>query len=244
MYLANALSSYTLISELLNINIPATYTQADIIKDAHNGKSNITKYLKMALSSDFGDVFSIVIASLFLPFLPLLPIQMLLQDFLYDISQIAIPYDNVDPEFLAKPKKWNTKDLSKFMNIMGMASSVIDICAFVIFWFILGYNSSNPAGFQTAWFVECLISETMIIYFVRSSKSIFESQPDIRLVLGTAITIIGTILTPILLHSIKTFDFIVLPSHYYIYNILLLILYSAIVLLVKKRYIKKYGEWL
>ena len=205
---------------------------------------NITKYLKMALSSDFGDVFSIVIASLFLPFLPLLPIQMLLQDFLYDISQIAIPYDNVDKEFLAKPKKWNTKDLSKFMNIMGMASSVIDICAFIIFWFILGYNASNPAGFQTAWFVECLISETMIIYFVRSSKSIFESQPDIRLVLGTLITIIGTILTPILLHSIKTFDFIVLPSYYYLYVILLLILYSAIVLLVKKHYIKKYGEWL
>ena len=198
----------------------------------------------MALSSDFGDVFSIVIASLFLPFLPLLPIQMLLQDFLYDISQIAIPYDNVDPEFLAKPKKWNTKDLSKFMNIMGMASSIIDICAFVIFWFILGYNASNAAGFQTAWFVECLISETMIIYFVRSSKSIFESQPDIRLVIGTLITIIGTIITPIVLHTIKTFDFIVLPSYYYIYVILLLILYSAIVLLVKKRYIKKYGEWL
>ena len=205
---------------------------------------NITKYLKMALSSDFGDVFSIVIASLFLPFLPLLPIQMLIQDFLYDISQIAIPYDNVDPEFLAKPKKWDTKDLSKFMNIMGMASSVIDVCAFIIFWFILGYNASNPAGFQTAWFVECLISETLIIYFVRSSKPIFKSLPDIRLVLGTALTIIGTILTPILLHNIKTFDFIILPSKYYLFVLLLLALYTSIVLLVKKHYIKKYNKWL
>ncbi len=205
---------------------------------------NITKYLKMALSSDFGDVFSIVIASLFLPFLPLLPIQMLIQDFLYDISQIAIPYDNVDPEFLAKPKKWDTKDLSKFMNIMGMASSVIDVCAFIIFWFILGYNALNPAGFQTAWFVECLISETLIIYFVRSSKPIFKSLPDIRLVLGTALTIIGTILTPILLHNIKTFDFIILPSKYYLFVLLLLALYASIVLLVKKHYIKKYNKWL
>ncbi len=226
---------------LLEKNLKVVY---DGVLEGRKVYGNITKYLKMALSSDFGDVFSIVIASLFLPFLPLLPIQMLLQDFLYDISQIAIPYDNVDQEFLAKPKKWNTKDLSKFMNIMGMASSVIDICAFTIFWFILGYNASNPAGFQTAWFVECLISETMIIYFVRSSKSIFESVPDIRLIIGTLITIIGTILSPILLHSIKTFNFIILPNYYYLYVVLLLILYSSIVLLVKKHYIKKYGDWL
>ena len=226
---------------LLEKNLKVVY---DGVLEGRKVYGNITKYLKMALSSDFGDVFSIVIASLFLPFLPLLPIQMLLQDFLYDISQIAIPYDNVDQEFLAKPKKWNTKDLSKFMNIMGMASSVIDICAFTIFWFILGYNSSNPAGFQTAWFVECLISETMIIYFVRSSKSIFESVPDIRLIIGTLITIIGTILSPILLHGIKTFNFILLPNYYYLYVVLLLLLYSSIVLLVKKHYIKKYGDWL
>ncbi len=226
---------------LLEKNLKVVY---DGVLEGRKVYGNITKYLKMALSSDFGDVFSIVIASLFLPFLPLLPIQMLLQDFLYDISQIAIPYDNVDREFLIKPKKWNTKDLSKFMNIMGIASSIIDICAFTIFWFILGYNASNPAGFQTAWFVECLISETMIIYFVRSSKNILESKPDIRLIIGTLITIIGTIIAPILLHNIKTFNFILLPGYYYIYVVLLLLLYSSIVLLVKKQYIKKYGEWL
>lgn len=226
---------------LLEKNLKVVY---DGVIEGRKVYGNITKYLKMALSSDFGDVFSIVIASLFLPFLPLLPIQMLLQDFLYDISQIAIPYDNVDKEFLLKPKKWNTKDLSKFMNIMGMASSVIDICAFIIFWFILGYNASNPEGFQTAWFVECLISETLIIYFVRSSKSIFKSVPDIRLILGTLVTIIGTIVTPLLLHSIPTFHFIVLPTYYYFYTLILLVLYTAIVSLVKSKYIKKYSEWL
>ena len=93
---------------------------------------NIIKYMKMALSSDFGDVFSIVIASIFLPFLPLLPIQMLLQDFLYDISQIAIPYDDVDKEFLEKPKKWSTKGISKFMNVMGITSSLIDVLRLLV----------------------------------------------------------------------------------------------------------------
>ena len=85
---------------------------------------NIIKYMKMALSSDFGDVFSIFLASIFLPFLPLLPIQMLIQDFLYDFSQIAIPYDDVDKEFLIKPRKWDTKGLGRFMNVMGPVSSI------------------------------------------------------------------------------------------------------------------------
>ena len=102
---------------------------------------NIIKYMKMALSSDFGDVFSILIASIFLPFLPLLPIQMLIQYFLYDISQIAIPYDDVDKEFLEKPRKWDTKGLGKFMNVMGITSSITDVIAFVVFWFVFGYNS-------------------------------------------------------------------------------------------------------
>ena len=84
----------------------------------------------MALSSDFSDVFSIVISSIFLPFLPLLPIQMLIQDFLYDISQVAIPYDDVDKEFLEKPKKWDTSGLGRFMKVMGITSSVIDVLAF------------------------------------------------------------------------------------------------------------------
>ena len=87
---------------------------------------NIIKYMKMALSGDLGDVFSIMLASIFLPFLPLIPIQMLLQDFIYDFSQLGIPDDNVDPEFLIAPKKWNVKNISRFMLIMGLTSSIID----------------------------------------------------------------------------------------------------------------------
>ena len=207
---------------------------------------NIIKYMKMALSSDFGDVFSIFIASIFLPFLPLLPIQMLIQDFLYDFSQIAIPYDNVDEEFLIKPRKWDTKGLGKFMNVMGPVSSIIDVFAFIAFWFILGYNSvAKESYFQTAWFVECLISETLIIYFVRTSKIPFiQSKPNSKLVCLTIVTIVGTILAPILLHKISSFNFEILPPIYYLIVITLSILYIILVQIVKKMYIKKEGEWL
>ena len=207
---------------------------------------NIIKYMKMALSSDFGDVFSIFIASIFLPFLPLLPIQMLIQDFLYDFSQIAIPYDNVDKEFLLKPKKWDTKGLGTFMNVMGPVSSIIDVLAFLAFWFILGYNGETyETYFQTAWFVECLISETLIIHFVRTSKIPFvQSKPSPMLFGLTMVTIVGTILAPILLHNVSAFHFEILPLKYYGIIVGLTALYVVLVQVVKKIYIKKVGEWL
>lgn len=207
---------------------------------------NIMKYMKMALSADFGDVFSIMISSIFLPFLPLLPIQMLLQDFIYDFSQIGIPYDNVDEEFLKYPKKWDTKGLSRFMKAMGITSSVIDCLAFLIFWFVLGYNSDGmKAYFQTAWFVTCLITELMIIYNVRTSKKPFiESNASKKLNGLIILASILTILTPILLHNVKTFNFVILPPVFYLYLLILVLLYFGIVSVIKKIYIKKYKEWL
>lgn len=207
---------------------------------------NIIKYMKMALSSDFGDVFSIFLASIFLPFLPLLPIQMLIQDFLYDFSQIGIPYDNVDEEFLLKPKKWNTKGLGTFMNVMGPVSSIIDVLAFLSFWFILGYNqTASESYFQTAWFVECLISETLIIHFIRTSKVPFiQSKANPILSCLTTVTIVGTILAPIVLHNIKSFHFELLPPLYYVLVVGLTVLYVILVQIVKKIYIKKFENWL
>lgn len=207
---------------------------------------NIIKYMKMALSADFGDVFSIMISSIFLPFLPLLPIQMLLQDFIYDFSQIGIPYDNVDKEFLIKPKKWDTKGISRFMKVMGITSSIIDVISFIIFWFVLGYNSiDKQAYFQTAWFITCLVTELMIIYNVRTSKKPFiESNASNKLNVLTIFSLVLTIITPILLTKIDTFHFVILPFEFYLFLILLVILYFAIVSIIKKIYIKKYGEWL
>ena len=165
---------------------------------------------------------------------------MLIQDFLYDFSQIAIPYDNVDKEFLLKPKKWDTKGLGTFMNVMGPVSSIIDVLAFLAFWFILGYNGeAYETYFQTAWFVECLISETLIIHFVRTSKTPFvQSKPS------PMVTIVGTILAPILLHNVSAFHFEILPLKYYGIITGLTALYVGLVQIVKKIYIKKVGEWL
>ena len=218
----------------------------DGVMEGRKVYGNIIKYMKMALSSDFGDVFSIVISSIFLPFLPLLPIQMLIQDFLYDISQVAIPYDDVDKEFLEKPKKWDTSGLGRFMKVMGITSSVIDVLAFLGFWFLFGYNcEAKQSWFQTAWFVECLISETMIIHYIRTSKIPFvESRPNKLLLISTIMTIVGTIITPIILHSVASFNFVILPLKYYAFVLVLLVVYTVLVQIVKKRYIKKYNEWL
>ena len=207
---------------------------------------NIIKYMKMALSGDLGDVFSIMLASIFLPFLPLIPIQMLLQDFIYDFSQLGIPDDNVDAEFLLAPKKWNVKSISRFMIIMGLTSSIIDSLSFLLFLFIFKYNNISMAPyFQTAWFVTCLITELSIIFNIRTSKVPFtESNASPKLYVLTIFSMVLTIITPILLSKIKSFDFVILPASFYICLVALVLLYFLLVLLIKKLYIKKYGEWL
>lgn len=218
---------------------------ADGIIEGRKVYGNIIKYMKMALSADFGDVFSIMIASIFLPFLPLLPIQMLFQDFIYDFSQIGIPYDNVDEEFITFPKKWNTKGIAKFMIVMGITSSIIDVLAFLTFWYLLGYNSIDKESyFQTAWFITSLITELMIIYNVRTSKDIFNSRPSKVLLSLTLLSSILTIVTPILFHNILSFHFEILSIKFYLYLLSLVILYVLIVSIVKRIYIKKNHEWL
>ena len=228
---------------LLEQNLEVVY---DGVIEGRKVYGNIIKYMKLALSQDFGDVFSIMLSSICLPFLPLLPIQMLIQDFIVEISQIGIPYDNVDKEFLQSPKKWDTKDLSKFMRIFGIISSITDICAFLIFWYIFKYNNiEKQAFFQTAWFVECILSETLIIYYLRTNKlNYFKTNPSKILVVLSLITIICTISIPIILSGIEGFQFVILPLNYYLYVILLVILYALIVQIVKRIYIKKNNSWL
>jgi len=228
---------------LLEQNLTVVY---DGVLEGRKVYGNIVKYMKLALSQDFGDVFSIMISSICLPFLPLLPIQMLIQDFIVEISQIGIPYDNVDKEFLIKPRKWDTKDLSKFMRIFGIISSITDVCAFLIFWYIFKYNSFDKQSyFQTAWFVECIISETLIIYYLRTNKLTFAESNPSKILVGLSLITIGvTILVPILLSMIEGFNFVILPLKYYLYVIGLAFLYAIIVRIVKKIYIEKYHEWL
>ncbi len=205
---------------------------------------NILKYMKLALSQDFGDVFSILIASIFLPFLPLLPIQMLIQDFIVELSQIGIPYDNVDDSFIRQTKKWDIKSLGRFMIIFGIISSITDVVAFIIFWNIFKYNSIDmQAYFQTAWFVECIVTETFMIYYIRTNH-ITKSRPSNALIVLSLLTIIATIIVPMILSFAQGFNFVILPLNYYLYLIGFVVLYGIIAMLVKHLYIKKYGEWL
>ena len=179
------------------------------------------KYMKMALSAAFGDVFSVFLASICLPFLPMVPIQFLLEDLIYDLSQIAIPFDNVDKEFLEKPHKWDTSDLKKFMNVMGITASVVDLIAFAIFWFVLGFNSvSDQYSFQTAWFIEGVISQTMIVHFIRTEKIPFiQSTASKWLLLSTTLSIIASMIVPVILKGIPEFHFTTLPFEFYMYLI-------------------------
>ncbi len=204
---------------------------------------NILKYMKLALSQDFGDVFSILIASIFLPFLPLLPIQMLIQDFIVELSQIGIPYDNVDDSFIRQTKKWDIKSLGRFMIIFGIISSITDVVAFIIFWNIFKYNSIDmQAYFQTAWFIECIVTETFMIYYIRTNH-ITKSRPSNALIVLSLLTIIATIIVPMVLSFAKGFNFVLLPVNYYLYLVGFVVLYGIIAQIVKKLYIKKYGEW-
>ena len=205
---------------------------------------NILKYMKLALSQDFGDVFSILIASIFIPFLPLLPIQMLIQDFIVELSQIGIPYDNVDLDFIKKVRKWDIKSIGRFMIIFGIISSITDVVAFLVFWYILGYNSIDlQAYFQTAWFIECIVSETLMIFYIRT-HNITKSRPSNTLLILTALTIIATIIVPIILSYTGGFNFVLLPGIYYLYLIGFVVLYGIIAQIVKMIYIKKYNDWL
>ena len=207
---------------------------------------NILKYMKMALSGNFGNVFSVLIASIFLPFLPILPLQILIQNLIYDFTQIAIPWDNVDEEFLQKPHKWNSASLVSFMNVMGGISSVFDVMTFLVLWFLLGYNSLSMQNyFQTGWFVEGLISQILIVQFIRTSKRpILDSKCDSRLALASALGIFAAISIPYLFDNLKNTVFTEMPMTYFAYLLLILALYSFTIETVKKLYIKKYGAWL
>ncbi len=149
---------------------------------------NTLKYIKMGISSNFGNMFSVLGAVLFLPFLPMLPIQILLNNFLYDLGQITLPFDEVDIEYTSKPKHFDIKEIMKSMLIFGPISSVFDFLSFFILYKIF---SQNPAGFQTGWFMESLATQTFVIYSIRTTKLPFlQSSPSRWLVISTALAVI------------------------------------------------------
>jgi Mg2+-importing ATPase len=156
--------------------------------------ANIMKYIIMGTSSNFGNMFSMAAASLFLKFLPMLPTQILLNNFLYDTSQIAVPGDNVDPALLHKPKRWQIGFIRQFMTIIGPISSIYDFLTFgvLLWWFHAG---SNPPLFRTGWFVESLATQTLVVFVIRTAGNPFRSRPSGQLLISVvAITVVGAVL--------------------------------------------------
>lgn len=206
---------------------------------------NIIKYIKMAVSSNFGNVFSVLAASIFLPFLPMTPIQLLTQNLLYDISQISIPWDNMDEEYLKIPRKWNADDIGRFMIFIGPISSIFDIVTFIVMVTVFKANVESMQGlFQAGWFIEGLLSQTLIVHMIRTKKVPFLQSRAAYPVLFLTMTIMVIGVT-IPFTTLGTYlGFQVLPLSYYPWLIGILLCYCSLTQVVKKLYIKKYGEWL
>lgn len=206
---------------------------------------NIVKYLKMALSSNFGNMFSVVGASLLLPFLPMLPVQILIQNLLYDISQIATPFDKVDDDYLRKPRKWEAIELRRFMLFIGPVSSIFDYITFAVMWFIFSANTlPQQALFHTGWFVSGLLTQTLIVHMIRTEKTPFiGSRGSNALLISTAIVMtIGVILPYTNVGSAAQLT--PLPAQYFVYLAAILLGYCLLVTAMKKWYIKRFGQWL
>ena len=218
--------------------------------------ANMTKYIKMTVSSNFGNIFSLLFASVFLPFLPMAPVHLIVLNLIYDLSCVALPFDHVDEDFLKEPRAWTAKSITRFMSWLGPTSSIFDIITFAVMFFgiapmITGSSyaeSTNPAYFlmvfQTGWFIQSMWSQTMVIYMLRSPKLPFiQSKPAFSLLVTSLFALfIVTVLpyTP-LAASLKLAT---LNGMYFLALILITVSYMLLVTIVKKVYIKKYCEWL
>ncbi len=201
---------------------------------------NIIKYIKMAASSNFGNMFSVVGASAFLPFLPMLPIQVLTNNLLYDFSQTTIPTDQVDADWLTKPRKWDIGEIQRFILLIGPISSIFDYATFVIM--IVVFNAwNNPALFHTGWFVESLFSQTLIIHIIRTNKIPFiQSRASWPLILTSIIIVsVGAWLTVSPLA--ETLGFVALPYRYWLLLAGMLVCYVVLTQLMKTWFYRKYG---
>lgn len=209
---------------------------------------NIIKYIKMTVSSNFGNMLSVLVASAFLPFMPMMPVQILLLDLLYNISQISIPWDNMDDDYLRVPRKWDASGIGKFMLWIGPVSSVFDIATFLVMWFIFGCNTaSNPslvALFNAGWFIESLLSQTLIIHLIRTPKIPFiQSRAAVPVVALTTIIMAIGILIPFTPLGVSI-GFHFLPINYFGWLAGIILSYILLAQIVKTIYIKINHSWL
>lgn len=219
--------------------------------------ANMTKYIKMTVSSNFGNIFSLLVASIFLPFLPMSPVHLIVLNLVYDLSCVALPFDNVDQDFLKQPHTWEAKSITRFMVWMGPISSIFDILTYIFLYFIIvplvtGHyyvHGSESAlqfiiFFQTGWFIESMWSQTMVIHMLRTAKVPFvQSRPAWLVILTTLLAAIFVTSLPYgPLVNILRLAPLGLP--YFLFLICIIFLYMFSVTVIKKFYIRKYKEWL
>ena len=214
----------------------------DGAKEGRKTFSNLMKYIKMAVSFNFGEVSSVIIASIFLPFLPITPIQLLVQSLLYDFGQLTLPFDNVDEEYLNKPKKWDIKSLKKFTLFMGPLSSCFDMIVFASVWFIFGIREA--AVFQTIWFSYGVVSNLVGMHVIRTAKIPFVQSNAHKMVYFSSILLsIIAIIFPFTPLG-QMIGLVAIPLRYLTVIIGVPILYCLVAMIAKKVYIKKFGEWI
>ncbi|KAF1024026.1 MAG: Magnesium-transporting ATPase, P-type 1 [Paracidovorax wautersii] len=204
--------------------------------------ANMLKYIKMTASSNFGNVFSVLVASAFIPFLPMLPMHLLVQNLLYDVSQIAIPFDHVDEELLRETQRWNPADIARFMVFFGPISSLFDIITFALMWFVFGANSpEHQTLFQSGWFVVGLLTQTLIVHMIRTPRIPFvQSRAALPLIVMTVIIMAVGIFLPMgpLAASFKLQP---LPPLYFAILPAIVLAYMALTQALKQFYRKRWG---
>ena len=205
---------------------------------------NLLKYIKMAVSFNFGEVLSVLIASILLPFIPITPIQLLVQSLLYDFGQLSLPLDHVDKEYLEKPRRWNLTSIKNFMLFMGPTSSIFDLLVFSILWYGFKLRAPDVALFQTIWFSYGVVSNLVGLHVIRTSKiPFFQSHASKSVYLSSIILSIVALIIPFTFIG-NFIGLVALPLKYIALIITIPILYCFLALFVKKLYIKKYGEWI
>jgi Mg2+-importing ATPase len=215
-------------------DIILTHKSLEVLRDGvlegRKTFGNTIKYIMMGLSSNFGNMFSVAGATVFLPFLPMLPIQILLNNFIYDLGQITIPTDNVDKEFVQKPKRWNLKFIRQFMLVFGPISSLFD---FITFFMLLYFFHDQPAYFQTGWFMESLATQALVVHVIRTRKiPFFQSRPSRYLIISTfGCVALGWLITCLPIG--RYFGFVRLPWFIWLIIAGLVLVYLLLVQLVK-----------
>ncbi len=216
----------------------------DGVMEGRKTFGNLQKYIKMAVSFNFGEVLSVLIASVLLPFFPITPIQLLVQSLIYDMGQLSIPYDNVDKEYLTKPRVWDMKSLKRFMLYMGPTSSIFDLMIFAILWFVFGLRLPDAALFQSIWFSYGVVSNLVGLHVIRTGKTPFIQSNASKAVYATSIGLsIVAILIPFTFIG-QYIGLVPIPLKYFSIILCVPILYCFLASFIKRIYIKKYGEWL